>query len=252
MATIKLFENWLNEQAPTKPVAKPAVKPAEGGSGTQYANADAAGVTGYGNPGVFAKEILANSTKIPFVSKIKPGYIVDVAFPPTLTRDKTEWFFDVNAYRIFPSKNDTAKFYFELWRESYSMQLPETHPSGKNTSTFSTPDFPTFSLEGNPAPTDLFLGKAGAQISVAASDIFKKLDGVGPLRALPDLYAELTDYEGPAKMTPDQFASLVDAAAPGAKASLIAQLPAILASNRTNASYKAIIDWGKTQTPAQG
>jgi len=252
MATIKLFENWLNEQAPKKPVAKPAVKPAEGGSGTQYANADAAGVTGYGNPGVFAKEILANSTKTPFISKIKPGYIVDVVFPPRLTRDKTEWFFDVNAYRIFPSKSTPTNFYFELWQESYSMQLPETHPSGKNTSTTSTPDFPTFSLEGNPVPTDEFLGKAGAQISVAASDIFKKLDGAGPLRGLTDLYADLTDYEGPAKMTPDQFASLVDAAAPGAKASLIAQIPGILSDNRTNPSYKALIDWGKTQTPAQG
>ena len=252
MATIKLFENWLNEQAPKKPIAKPAVKPAEGGSGTQYANADAAGVTGYGNPGVFAKEILANSTKTPFISKIKPGYIVDVVFPPRLTRDKTEWFFDVNAYRIFPSKSTPTNFYFELWQESYSMQLPETHPSGKNTSTTSTPDFPTFSLEGNPVPTDEFLGKAGAQISVAASDIFKKLDGAGPLRGLTDLYADLTDYEGPAKMTPDQFASLVDAAAPGAKASLIAQIPGILSDNRTNPSYKALIDWGKTQTPAQG
>lgn len=243
MAQIKLFESWLTEQNPAK---KPAVKPAEGGSGTQYGNADASGVTGYGNPGVFAKEILANSTKSPFISKIKPGFIVDVQFPPRLTRDKTEWFFDVNAYRIFPAKNTPDNFFFEMWQENYSMQLPETHPSGKNKSTTSTPEFPTFTLEGNPVPTDEFLGKAGAQISVAASDIFKKLE-MGPYRKLPDLYAELTDYEGPAKMTPDKFASLVDAAAPGAKASLINQIPSILADNRNNPSYKALIDWSATQ-----
>lgn len=249
MATIKLFESWLTEQK--APVKKPATKPHEGTAaaqtGAKYGNADDQGVLGYGNPGVFNSEIMANGVKAPFISKKKPGFIVDVQFPPQMTRDKTQWFFDVNAYEIFPSKSTPDQFLSRMWQESYSLNLPENHPSMKNNSTFTTPEFPTFSLEGNPAPTDI---PKGSTMDVAASDMFKVVDGTRVM-SMPDLYAQLTDWTGSKKMTPDQFASLIDSAKPGAKASLLKQIPTIKSDLASDSSYKELIAWAKTQAPAQ-
>lgn len=117
----------------------------------------------------------------------------------------------------------------------------------KNNSTFTTPEFPTFSLEGNPAPTDI---PKGSTMDVAASDMFKVVDGTRVM-SMPDLYAQLTDWTGSKKMTPDQFASLIDSAKPGAKASLLKQIPTIKSDLASDSSYKELIAWAKTQAPAQ-
>lgn len=244
MATIKLFENWLTEQK--APVKKPATKPHEGTfaaqSGEQFANADDRGIVGYGNPGVFKAEIMTNGVKLPFISKKKPGFIVDVQFPPQMNRNKTEWYFDVNAYEIFPSKSTPDQFLSKMWQESYSLVLPEGHPSMKNNA-----EEPYMSLEGNPVPTDI---PKGSYMDVAASDMFKVVDGT-QVMSLPDLYSTLSDYEGSKKMTPDQFASLIDSAKPGAKASLLKQIPTINANYARETPYKELIAWAKTQAPAQ-
>lgn len=244
MATIKLFENWLNEQGAGSTAPK---KPHEGTSaaqsGEKLANAEEDGIWSEGNPGVFDTEIMTNDVNIPFASKKKPGFIVDVQFPPRMTRDKAEWFFEVDAYEIFPTKSAPDKILSRAWRESYSLRLPDNHPSMKNTSKKSSSESQDFSLEGNPIPTDI---PKGSYMSVAASDMFKKIEGVQAM-ALPVLYVA---HGSSWNMTPDQFASLIDLAKPGAKASLLKQIPAINTYYASTAAGKDLLAWAKTQAPA--
>lgn len=223
MSAILNFEKWKSLYEQTKPAAATPV----------------AAKSPVGEKNVFASELLAGASLVkPFVSKTKPGFIVKVSQPIGLNNNKTAWYLELAAYRINSANGMTAMFDSRM-----ELSLPSTHPSMKNTSTFSN----TFSLEGNPAPTDATLPK-GSRLEQAVSDT---LSFSQVTQSVFQLYSTIAE----ANISPEEYANLVDSAAPGTKAKMVemAKSKAIVAAPTKfteaikDPNVKKLYDWAIAQ-----